>query len=62
VLLRLIIWGVFIYFFLKFVNNIVNALFGKSARRKAEVRGRQKQSGLNLNKDDIEDADFEEIK
>jgi hypothetical protein len=40
----------------------VNALFGKSARRKAEVRGRQKQSGLNLNKDDIEDADFEEIK
>lgn len=61
-LLRLIIWGLLIYFFLKFVNNIVNMIFGNSAERKSEVRGRQKESDLNLNKEDIEDADFEELK
>lgn len=56
-LFRLLFWGLIIYFIYKIVNNILNAFDNK-----IQVKGtRKKKSSLNLDNQDVEDADFEEI-
>ena len=61
-LLRLLLWGILFYLIYKFLGNVFRSIFGIGEHKNAEVKGRGKDSSLNLDDQDIEDADFEEIK
>ncbi len=61
-LLRLIIWGLFFYFIIKMVKSVTASLLGNKNKDKVEnSKGKQKPP-LDLRNQDVEDADFEDIK
>ncbi len=53
---RLIFYAIIIYFAYKFLAKYLN-----QGHKKVEVKGPQKKSDLDLSKEDVEDADFEEL-
>jgi hypothetical protein len=62
VLLRLIIWGIVFYLIYRFLSNVFRNLFGIESEKRSEVKGEPKGNSFNIDDQDIEDADFEEIK
>jgi len=56
-LLRLILMGLLIYLAYKLIKDVL-----KRSHREPEVKGNPQSKPLNLDKADIVDADFEEIK
>ena len=61
-LLRLLIWGILFYLIYKFLGKVFRNIFGIENRPRSEVKGKPKGNSLDLDDQDIEDADFEEIK
>lgn len=55
-LLRLLFWGLLIYFAYKAIQQVL----GKRTRE-PEVKGKPKQKPLNIDESKIEDAEFEEL-
>lgn len=57
-LLRLILWGILFYLAYKVISSLL-----QPGSRKSEVRGnKQGKPSLDLRNQDVEDADFEDIK
>jgi hypothetical protein len=62
VLLRLIIWAVLFYLIFKFLGKVFRSILGISQQERSEVKGKAKNESFKIDDQDIEDADFEEIK
>jgi len=56
-LIRLLFWGIILYFGYKVFKNITNPS-GKGAK----VKGKPKSKPLDIDESEIEDAEFKEIK
>jgi hypothetical protein len=56
-MLRLILYLIILYIVWKLLEPYVKKLFGS----KSEIKGRHDQKKMDINPDDIEDADFKEI-
>lgn len=56
--IRLIIWGLIFYLAYKLVTNLLST----SANSKTKVEGKSRNKPLDLSDQDVEDADYEDIK
>ncbi|MCU7495847.1 MAG: hypothetical protein HF314_05200 [Ignavibacteria bacterium] len=71
---KILIWIIIFYFIYRFVRNVINALFLQNSTRKgnSDINGSdvytnngqqaQTKTHYNINRKDIVDAEFEEIK